>query len=285
MCRWLRLRPGIRAWSPARRGGRGQGLGSPSPPTTPYPALRQPLLAGSVSLQASLASSLSRGIGQRPPAVPALPGRACGRRRSFRPCGAAISSAPCRACAGKRTYRSFRNEGQPCLSAEERGFPLVGRRLYAGCGGIEEKSVRSSLPRDIFALGRRLRPGMRSWSPARRGGRGQGLAQPLVPYTPLPRGGTALLAGLHDCTGRPPVSSLPRGIGQRPPAVLASPERASGRRRSFRPYGRRSPPRHAALAPVIVHAVPSAMKGNLVSLLRKGAFPWWGAACMQAAGV
>ena len=133
-------------------------------------------------------------------------------------------------------------------------FPDVlcaGLRLRPGMTPCPVSGLRLRLGMNLaIVLGLRLRPGARAWSPARRGGRGQGLAQPLVPYNPLPRVGTALLVGLHDCTGRPPASSLPRGIWQRPPAVPASPERASERRRSCRPYGRRSPPRHAALAPV-----------------------------------
>ena len=48
--------------------------------------------------------------------------------------------------------------------------------------------------------------------PAR--GRGQGLAQPLAPYNPVPRVGAALLDGQQDYTGYPPLSSLPRGSGR-----------------------------------------------------------------------
>ena len=45
------------------------------------------------------------------------------------------------------------------------------------------------------------------------GGRGQGLAQPLAPYDPVPRVGAALLDALSACGERPPSSSLPRGSG------------------------------------------------------------------------
>ena len=55
----------------SRRGAGGKGLASPLPPTTPNPALRQPSLPGSFSLQAfPLSLFLSRVKGRRPPAVP-----------------------------------------------------------------------------------------------------------------------------------------------------------------------------------------------------------------------
>ncbi len=62
------------------------------------------------------------------------------------------------------------------------------------------------------------------------GGRGQGLAQPLAPYNPVPRVWAALLDGQHGYAGRPLVSSLPRGSGRsssRCPALTRD-ERPSG---------------------------------------------------------
>ena len=43
------------------------------------------------------------------------------------------------------------------------------------------------------------------------GGRGQGLAQPLAPYDPVPRVGAAILDGFQEQVSRPPASFLPRG--------------------------------------------------------------------------
>ena len=78
----------------------------------------------------------------------------------------------------------------------------------------------------------------------------KGLAQPLTPYDPQPRVGAAIRDGLSICSGSSSTSSLPRGIGHRPPAVprFARDERPGGVGASA-PAGRRSPPRHAALTP------------------------------------
>ena len=71
-----------------------------------------------------LSSSLPRGIGHRPPAVPLSAGQASGRRRSFRHCGAAISSAPCRACACITLVSCAPHIGDSFLSTvEKEAFP------------------------------------------------------------------------------------------------------------------------------------------------------------------
>ena len=128
-----RLLPGIRAGSRAQRVAGGRGLRSPSPPTTPYPALGQPsltdsLLVGSVPLPPCRAAA-----GVRTPAVPHSAGQASVRRRSFRPCGAAISSAPCPAYAGK-AVSSFlpTNDNPPLMQGRKNSFPPINSAHCAG---------------------------------------------------------------------------------------------------------------------------------------------------------
>ena len=122
-----RLQPGIRAWSPTRRAAGGRGLRSPSPPTTPYPALGQPSLtryplAGRVPLPPLCRAA----VGYRTPAVPLCAGRASVRRRSFRPSGAAISSAPCRAYISKACSSFFSiNANHPLMQGRKNGFPPI----------------------------------------------------------------------------------------------------------------------------------------------------------------
>ncbi len=141
----LRLLPGIGAWSPP---GRGRGLRSPLPPTTPNPALGQPPLTDNTETRGvPSASSLPRGSGRSASRCPARArdepgqsgggrpagtlsragaGRASVRRRSFRPCGAAISSAPCRAYVSKRNRCSFLTNGASSLNVkQEKRFPLL----------------------------------------------------------------------------------------------------------------------------------------------------------------
>ena len=103
----------------SRRGAGGKGLAPPLPPYDPQPrvgaAIRDRL---SICSGSPPASSLPRGRGHRPPAVPLNAGRASGRRRSFRPCGAAISSAPCRAYASKTARSAWDIWGESlCLEA------------------------------------------------------------------------------------------------------------------------------------------------------------------------
>ena len=122
-----RLQPGIWAWSPTRRAAGGRGLRSPSPPTTPYPALGQPSLtryplAGRVPLPPLCRAA----VGYRTPAVPLCAGRASVRRRSFRPSGAAISSAPCRAYISKACSSFFSiNANHPLMQGRKNGFPPI----------------------------------------------------------------------------------------------------------------------------------------------------------------
>ena len=147
--RGLRLRPGARAWSPP---GVGQGTGAcaapcPLQPLTPrWTAIP---CGGRVPSGVPCLPLPSRGIGQRPPAVPALPGRACGRRRSFRPCGAAISSAPCRACACEAGCRA--RAGMSCVRRRKGGAtnpPLLIRfspEGHTACQGLQ-RAAGCSVP-------------------------------------------------------------------------------------------------------------------------------------------
>ena len=98
---------------------------SPLPPTTPYPALGAVIPDGQPGY-ARRTIGLLPAARQRAFGLPLSredAGRASVRRRSFRPCGAAISSAPCRAYVSKRNRRSHFASGTSS-PAVERGKRL-----------------------------------------------------------------------------------------------------------------------------------------------------------------
>ena len=112
-----RLLPGIRAGSRAQRVAGGRGLRSPSPPTTPNPALGLPSLTDNADTRGvPLASFLPRGSGRSASRCPALTRdeRPSGVGASA-PFGAAISSAPCRAYVSKRNRCSRSASGMSSL--------------------------------------------------------------------------------------------------------------------------------------------------------------------------
>ena len=83
------------------------------------------------------------------------------------------------------------------------------------------------------------------------GGRGQGLAQPLAPYDPVPRVGAAILDGSQEQVSRSPASFLPRGSGH-------SDSRCPAQARDERPSGvGASAPFGAAISSAPCHAYTS----------------------------
>ena len=119
---------------------------SPSPPTTPYPALGTAILdALSACGVRPPSSSLPRGSGlsaSRCPA-PARDERPSGVGASA-PFGAAISSAPCRAYVGKRNRCSRSASGMSSLDVgRERRLSFVGS---VHCAGKTVLVMREMLP-------------------------------------------------------------------------------------------------------------------------------------------
>ena len=116
--RWIADTARHPGWVASRRGAGGRGLRRPLPPTTPYPALGAAIPDGQPGY-ARRTVVLLPAARQRAFVLPlsrAHAGRASVRRRSFRPCGAAISSAPCRAYVSKRNRRSRFASGTSSLA-------------------------------------------------------------------------------------------------------------------------------------------------------------------------
>ena len=255
------LQPGIRAWSPARRAAGGRGLRSPLPPTTPNPALGQPSLTRDPRAESVPLPPLCRtAAGVRTPAVPRKRGTSVrpaselpplsGRRSPPRP--AALTSA------NRIVVPALQAVRHPLLWNGENGFPLLsqstvperrsrrwgmlpadrsmGREkgLSAQRAGARRRVPRQDDGRGLvsFLFRRWLvasarHPGVVACAA---GGRGQGLAQPLAPYDPVPRVGAAILDGSQESVSRPPSSSLPRGSGR-------SDSRCPAQARDERPSG------------------------------------------------
>ena len=235
--------PGIQAWSPP---GGGQGAGAyaaPRPLRPLTPRWGQPSLTDNRggTRGVPLASSLPRGSGRSASRCPA-------RTRDERPSGvgasapvgAAISSAPCRAYVNKRNRRSFFASATSSLDeGRERRLSLVesvhcagktvglrgdcprggGRPCRMTCTLVDARrrgqvgTERGLFPFFFLALAGGCCPASGLGRlPA--GGRGQGLAQPLAPYDPLPRVGVTIPDGQPGYASCTLASSLPRGSGR-----------------------------------------------------------------------
>ena len=106
--------------------GRGQGLAQPLAPYDPQPRVGAAIPDGQHGYARRTVGLLSAAR-QRAFGLPlsrAHAGRASVRRRSFRPCGAAISSAPCLACVNKpeSLFPLRKRYTVPCYGAGKTAF-------------------------------------------------------------------------------------------------------------------------------------------------------------------
>ena len=102
--------------------GRGQGLAQPLAPYDPQPRVGAAIPDGQHDYAGNalcpLPAARQRAFGLPLPRAHA--GRASVRRRSFRPCGAAISSAPCHAYTSKAVASFLPTNGMSSLNAERK---------------------------------------------------------------------------------------------------------------------------------------------------------------------